>query len=110
MPRNITFTDETAHFGTPGQGTTEFKTADGQATFTLHTQNGKTTRITATGKNGEPLKAFTMRRVAAEEGGGSGSGPVECWVCITAPGGTEFCYRIDCKNVPGPIPDPKFAL
>lgn len=113
MPRNINFTDETANFGTPGQGAAQFKTKDGQATFTLHKQNGKPSRITATGKNGEPLKVFGFREVAAEEGDGSGSGsgggPVECWVCIKTPGG-EFCYRIDCGNLPPQIPDPKNAL
>lgn len=113
MPRNLSFAEETVHFGNASQGTAQFKTQDGKATFTAHLQNGKVARLTATGPDGQPLKVFTLRETAAQEGdgggSGSGSGPVECWVCITAPGGTQFCYRIDCKNVPAPIPDPKFA-
>ena len=114
MPRNVTFTDETARFATAGQGTTQFKTADGKATFTLHSQNGKTTRITAIAANGQPLKVTIMRQAVADEpgggsGSGSGGGPVECWCCIDTPGG-QFCYRIDCKNLPPQVPDPKNAL
>lgn len=111
MPRNVTFTDETAHFGASEQGTTQFKSKDGQATFTLHSRNGKPASISAIGKNGEPLKVFTIRQATPQDdkGSGSGGGPVECWVCIKTPGG-EFCYRIDCGDLPPQIPDPKNVL
>ena len=113
MSRNLTFADEKVQFGNADKGTTEFKTRDG-ATLTAHMQNGKVAKITATGPNGQPAKVFTMREAALQEGDGSGSGsgggPIECWLCIRVPGGTEFCYRVDCKSLPPQIPDPKEAL
>lgn len=107
MPRNISFADESVHFGSSNEGTAQFKTKEG-ATFTAHMQNGKVARITATGPNGQPAKVFTLRETAAEEGDGSGSGsgggtgPVICRICIEVPGGAEWCYKVDCKNIPGP--------
>lgn len=107
MPRNIAFTDETVHFGSSADGTAQFKTKDGHATFTAHMKNGKVARITAIGENGQPAKVFTLRETAAEEGSGSGSGggtgPVVCRICIEVPGGASWCYVVDCKNIPGPM-------
>ena len=108
MPRNISFTDETIHFGNSNQGAAaHFKTKEG-ATFTAHMKDGKVAKITATGPNGQPAKVFTLRETAAEEGdgGGSGSGgtgPVVCRICIEVPGGASWCYVVDCKNIPGPM-------
>lgn len=108
MPRTLTLADEKVNFGNPEKGTAEFKTREG-AILTAHMQDGRVARITAKGHNGQPVKVFWLREVAAQEGdgGGSGSGggtgPVVCRICIQVPGGAEWCYVVDCKNIPGPM-------
>jgi hypothetical protein len=111
MPRTLTFADEKVRFGNAEKGTAEFKTKDGNATFTAHMKNGKVAKIAAKGQNGQPAKVYWLREIAAdEEGSGSGSGsgdppptgPVKCSVCIEVPGGASWCYPVDCGNIPGP--------
>jgi hypothetical protein len=107
MPRTLTLSDEKLNFGNAEKGTTEFKTKDGHATFTAHMKDGKVAKLTAKDSGGHPVKVFSLREAPAEENGsGSGTAPIECWVCIRPPGGLEFCYRVDCKSLPFPIPDP----